>query len=574
MVRCVPTSRSSLPRFAMTGLLLTACTAPADPAAGEPPPIASNEYDAIFAEYAGGSSPGCAVGVARGGKLVFAKGYGVASLEDGRPITLRTAFNIGSIAKQFTALAILLLEAQGTLSRGDDVRRWVPELPDFGAPIRIQDLLQHTSGLRDFNTLATLAQRPILAAPAFLAAMAAQDGLNFPTGTRHEYSHSDYVVLGLVVERAAGVPYADYLQREILGPLGMRWTWMHDGRGPPRGNRALAHAMVDSGFRVRFPQGELVGENNLYSTVEDLLRWEGNFHQPVVGGRALVDRMLERPRLASGEPIPYAYGLQFGEYRGLPTIRRGGGGGGFATELIRFPDQRLAVATLCNVTPSHPRYLAQAVAERSLRRQLGPAVSDSVTDIVAPPPGEMEQLSGYYGEPSEAWNLAHFEVRQGALHEVLGGEAFRLDRLDNGQYHSEGVFYTFARTADGSPASVTLRTLGSSEQLARMPAEALWRPDAATLAALAGTWYSRELDAAWDLVVTTEGLGFQFDGGFKRLWPMQQDGFIAMLGTGAEFLMAGLTVHRDGAGLPVALVVDAEPTYEAVRGVRFGRVPR
>ena len=145
--------------------------------------------------------------------MVLAKGYGLASLEDGRPITPRTTFDLGSAAKPFTALATLMLVEQGKLALDDDVRRYLPELPDYGTPIRIRDLLQHTSGLRDFGTLGLLIGRDITTMREFLSRMASQR-VNFTPGTRHEYSHSDFHFLALIIERVTGEPFGAYLERE------------------------------------------------------------------------------------------------------------------------------------------------------------------------------------------------------------------------------------------------------------------------------------------------------------------------------------------------------------------------
>lgn len=569
-----PVGRGLSRALAPTVALLAACTAPPDqPGMTAEGAREIDPVDAIFAEHAGAAGPGCAFGVARNGRLILAKGYGLASLEDRRPNSIFTAFNIGSIGKQFTAMAVLLLESQGALATSDDLRRWVPELPDYGTPIHLQDLLQHTSGLRDHGTLARLAGRPIQTMEDFLGLMTAQRDLNFLPGSRHEYSHSDYVMLGAVVERAAGMSLGTYLQRHVFAPLDMRWSWVHDGEARPRGNRALAHAEADSGYRVRFPRHTMVGDDNVYTTVQDLLKWELNFHRPVVGGQALVDRLLSRPLLANGDTIPYAYGLQRGEFRGVPTIFRGGGGGGFATEFVRFPGQGLAVATLCNVTPSHPRYLARDVAARFLRRQLGPELPDSAADTVATVPADLDRLAGVYGEPTESWNLVRFEVRDGALHEVLADEAYRLSRLRSGLFQAEGVFYRFEETAGAAAGAVSLTTeTGTNERLVRLPASAAWVPGAADLASFAGRWFSVELNTAWEVRMEGQDLVLTLAGEPRRLSPMQRDGFIAMIGGDDEFLMLGLSFERDARGSPVAFRVSLEPAYEAVRNLRFERM--
>jgi CubicO group peptidase (beta-lactamase class C family) len=188
------------------------------------------------------------VGIYRDGQVVLTQGFGLASVEDGRRITPRTTFNLGSGSKAFTALAVFMLEERGRLSLVDDVRIHVPELPDYGTPVRIRDLLQHTSGFRDHGTLDVLAGRETETTAQLLALLAIQRRLNFVPGTRHEYSHTDFELLGVIVERATGEPFGEFIEREVLSPLGMRASRVYDSRGPRVPERAFGHARSGDGF--------------------------------------------------------------------------------------------------------------------------------------------------------------------------------------------------------------------------------------------------------------------------------------------------------------------------------------
>ena len=367
-------------QFAALAMLGASATAAAQRPATKPAtalvPTASLErkVDALFARQISATGPGCAVGVYRNGAVVLTRGYGLANAEDGRPITPRTTFDLGSAAKPFTTLAVLSLERRGVLSLDDDVRRWVPEMPNYGAPIRVRDLLQHTSGLRDYQALGPLSGRPVLTMADFLGTLSAQQALNFATGTQHEYSHSDYLLLGLVVERAVGMPFGEYLEREVLGPMGMRGSFVDDGSGRVRKDRAFGHVLSSAGARVVFPSVRTMGGDNLHASVEDLARFDRNFETSIVGGSAVIAQMLSRPQLASGDTIPYAYGLRLGTYRGLRTISRGGHAGPMLAVFMRFPDQRFSVATLCNAEHLSAPALAEAVAELYLGDQMRPAL--------------------------------------------------------------------------------------------------------------------------------------------------------------------------------------------------------
>lgn len=294
-------------------MLLAACAAGGDShggsgASGAP---VTPRVDAVFADIRA-DTPGCAVGVYRNGDLLLAKGYGLANVEDARPMTAQTTFNLGSGAKAFTALAVLTLEEQRKLTLDDDVRKYVPGLPDYGPPIRIRDLLQHTSGLRDYGTLELLGGRQTPSMPEFVALMARQQRPNFTPGTKHEYSHSDFVIAGLIVERIVREPFGAYLERDVLGPLGMTGSRVHDERGARVPARAYGYEKTDGGFGVLFPDSTVTGGSNLYTSADDLRHWDRALHDAAIGKRPLVAKMLTRPALPSGEPIPYAFGIRQG----------------------------------------------------------------------------------------------------------------------------------------------------------------------------------------------------------------------------------------------------------------------
>jgi CubicO group peptidase (beta-lactamase class C family) len=340
------------------------------------PADAAARADALFAAYARPGSPGCAAGVMREGALVFAKGYGSANLDYDIPITPRTVFDIGSVSKQFTAAGIFLLARDGRLSLDDNVRKWVPELPDYGTPITIRHLLHHTSGLRDYLVLMELAglnYEDIHPEPEILGLIARQRALNFRPGGEHLYSNSGYLLLAVIGARAAGEPFGRLLARRIFEPLGMTSTRVFDDRTAVVRNRAVGYSPAGAGFRVDYyPNFDLPGDGQVYTTVEDFAKWDRNFDEPMVGGRALVDDLLRRGRLADGREIDYAGALVHGRYRGLPTVGHGGSWAGFRAHYLRFPGERLSVAVLCNLRTADPAALARGLADIWLGDRLGP----------------------------------------------------------------------------------------------------------------------------------------------------------------------------------------------------------
>jgi len=361
--------------------------------------------DAIMASWSRPDSPGCAVGVTTDDGLILTKGYGQADLDHGVPNGPHTVFDIGSVSKQFTAAVIGMLAREGKLSLDDDVRRFVPELPRYEAPITLRHLLHHTSGLRDYTDLLALVgwqTEDWTTEAQALAMLSRQKELNFLPGTRHLYSNSGYFLLGIVAARAGGKPFAELARERVFAPLGMASTHVHADHRRIVKDRAVGYAMQDGRWTIAVSDWEQAGDGSLMTTVEDLARWLRNFDEPKVGGRALLDELLRKGRLASGEEIPYAEGLRLGTYRGLATVGHNGSWAGYRASVLRFPSERTAVIVLCNAESANARTIALAVADEALAGRLGPAPpSPSATppaaEPVKPPPARAADLTGVPG---------------------------------------------------------------------------------------------------------------------------------------------------------------------------------
>lgn len=543
------------------------------------------EVDALFLSRIRPDAPGCAVGVYRKGDIVLARGYGVASIEDGRSITPRSVFNLGSAAKPFTTLAALMLEQRARLSLDDDIRKWVPELPDYGRPIRVRDLLQHTSGLRDFETLQILSGRDVVTMRDFLGLMAGQRALNFEPGAAHEYSHSDYGVLGLVVERASGEPFGEHLQRAVFGPLGMKDTFVNDGGPGRRRERVLGHRQAAGGLVALFPSALTFGGDNVYTSIEDLARWDRQFASPVEGTAGIMARMASRPTLGNGATIPYAYGLRIGTYRGLRTVLRGGHPPGVQAWFMRFPDQDFAVATLCNTDTLEAGRLSEAVAGI----YLGPTMTPSPARPAAPAavtmaPQDLQRYTGVYRAVDELWDLLPIDLRNGVLSELVfddesdeawypmtpagGGRFFEIGSTGN-----VGLF-TFVAPSARNPMRLEISWSGGAPQvLERLEDSAVWRPSAAELQEYAGPWFSPDLDASWLFEVRGDRLVWRRRGQpDMSVRPVSRDRFFRGLGDD-NAVAVRMHFHRDGAGRLSELVVSTPPAVDSVQNLRFVRQP-
>ena len=322
--------------------------------------------DAVFARYTR-ETPGCALGVFQNGRVTLAKGYGLANIEYGVPITPQTPFIMGSVSKQFTAAAVALLAEQGRISLDDDVRKYVPELPDYGKRITINTLVHHTSGIRDFWALYEAAGTRLddgYTVDDILSLAARQKHLNFDPGAEYNYSNTGYVLLGVIVQRVTGKTLRQFAAEEIFSPLGMTSSHFHDDHNQPVRGRAYAYSPLrDGGWRINVWNNDIVGQGGLMTTMGDLQKWDENFYTGRVGGPKFLARQLERGKLLNDSTLTYAFGLEIGSYRGLPMVEHSGSTGGYRTDITRFPTQHTSVATMCNVSTAEAVTLAHRVAD-------------------------------------------------------------------------------------------------------------------------------------------------------------------------------------------------------------------
>jgi CubicO group peptidase (beta-lactamase class C family) len=363
--------------------LAVGCTSNNDPHAGVETGDDNAMVDAIFASWDLPGSPGCALAVAQDGALKYSRGYGYANLDYDIPITPQTVFDVASITKQFNAASLSMLALEGKLSLDDDVRKWLPELPEFEWPITLRHMLHHTSGLRDYLNLFPLAGRndyyPISHAQ-ILAMMSRQRALISPPGDQYRYSNTAFMLLAQVLERAGGKTLGEMTRERIFEPLGMEGSFMYENLEKIVPRRATGYARDDEGgLRIVHNYNfDVAGDGQLYATMEDLLRWDNYLHG--AEKPAIHSLMLTEGYLNNGDPIGYAQGIRLDEYRGLRTVGHSGSSWGFRTQLVRFVKPGLSIAISCNADSAKPGTLAQRVADHYLADQLGPESSDEASD--------------------------------------------------------------------------------------------------------------------------------------------------------------------------------------------------
>jgi len=356
--------------------------------------------DRLFAPWDKSDSPGCAVGVLRNGHFIYERGYGMANLDYDVPITPHTVFYVGSVTKQFTAALAAMLALDGKLSLDADIRTYLPGMPDYaktyGVPVTVNDLIHHTSGIRDIYGLMELAGwrlEDVTPDDSAFALIARQKELNFKPGTEYLYSNSGYWLLGKILERVSGKPLRVLADERIFTPLGMTHTHFHDDLGHVMKNRAMSYEPDGhGGFRISYLQNfDKIGAGGLYSTVEDLAKWDTNFYSHRVGGDALQGLIHTRGVLANGDTLIYAFGNEVSTYRGLRTDEHSGSMMGYKAHLLRFPDQHLSVIETCNLGSIDPGPIARQIAEIYLGARMTPATMPPVRQ--GAPPGPIISLA-------------------------------------------------------------------------------------------------------------------------------------------------------------------------------------
>jgi len=388
-----------------------------------------SDVDTIFAEYDRPDSPGCALGVILDGEFVYRRGYGAANLEHGIPLDADSVFRTGSVAKQFTGMLILLLEEAGALGLDDGLRKWVPEMPDLG-PITVRHLLHHTSGLRDYLALTELAgyrEQEYYTPEQLLELLGRQRALNFAPGEEYLYSNTGYFLLGLIAERASGKGMHELGEEMIFGPLGMTSSQFYADPTQIVPRRASGYAPTDDGFVISMTTLPIVGDGSVFTSVNDLLAWDRNFYDNRLGNAdaGLIARWLAPGRLNSGATAgrgaAYGAGISVGDYRGAELVSHSGGFVGFRADMIRFPQQRATVITLCNVATASPSRSARRVADVFLAGRLGPAEQAAqretalrVEEEFTLPVSQLRQFRGRYVSRELGVTYA-VEIREGRL---------------------------------------------------------------------------------------------------------------------------------------------------------------
>lgn len=325
------------------------------------------KIDSLFVNWDKEDSPGCALGIIRDGQLVYGRGYGMANLEYKIPNTTKSIFRIASTSKQFTAACIIHLHQKGLLELNDPLSRFFPEFPTYADRITVTHLLNHTSGIRDYLTLAYLSgyrDDDFYTDEEVMNWLINQKTLNFSPGEEHLYSNSGYWLLGQIVKKISGQTMAEYAKENIFSPLGMTNTHFHDDFTRIVPGRSTGYSPKSDGdFRISMTTLNMIGDGGIFTSIEEMKLWDDAFYRQNVLNGEFWKLMTARGVLNNGDTISYASGLDVDQYKGKRRIHHGGSFVGYRAMLMRFPDQKTTIVILANRSDANPTNLAERIAD-------------------------------------------------------------------------------------------------------------------------------------------------------------------------------------------------------------------
>jgi len=470
----------------------------------------TEKVDELFAEWDKPDSPGCTLGIIKNGKIIYERGYGMANLEHDIPISSATVFQLNSTSKQFTAMSIALLAEQGKISLDDDVRKFLPEMPEYESPITIRHLIHHTSGIRDYLDLMGLAgmsDDDYYTDDEAVEMLARQKELNFKPGDQFLYSNSGYFLMSVIVKRVSGKSLHEFAEENIFKPLGMKNTHFHDDHTVIVKNRATGYSPREGGgYRINMTTLDMVGDGGVCTTVEDLLLWDQNFYQNKLGGKDLVNQLLTPGTLNSGEKLSYAFGLGVGTYMGLKMVSHAGAFAGFRSQMVRFPEQKFSVICLANLSTVNPTKLCKQVADLYLSDEF----KQEKPKFIGLPKKELKDKVGTFRDPKTG-AICELYLKDAKLMVNLFDTDFQIAPLSRTQFRSADAGFDtdvrFEKQDQKKPLLMHVEVEG--EKPVTFEAIQPVSPTPTQLAEYVGDYYSDELQFTYKLALEDGKLFFR-----------------------------------------------------------------
>jgi CubicO group peptidase (beta-lactamase class C family) len=510
--------------------------------------------------------PGASIAVARGKNVLFSKGYGQANPEYDIQNTPQTIFHIASISKQFTAFAISMLADQGKISLDDDIRKYIPELSDFGQKITIRQLAHHTSGLRDqWNLLAMAGWRldDVITKNQVLRILSHQKDLNFKPGDEFAYCNSGYTLIAEIVSRVSGKSFGDWTQENIFTPLGMTSTLFYEDHEKIVKNRAYSFQDSPEGLKKSVLSYGNAGATSLFTTTEDLLKWADNFKTMKVGNLKIMKQMEERAILNNGDTLDYAFGQALEKYKNLETVSHGGADAGYRSFLLRFPVQGYNIVVLSNYASANPGGIAYKIADIYLKEYLKdePKKTEPARAEIQVSEELLKLYSGQYQiEPGQT---VTFVIENGKLVAKASGQGFPMTPKSDSEFviASIDASVSFQKNKDNTINEMILKQGGRTVVAPRLKE---FDAKSIDLNTYSGVYYSPELETSYTFeVIDNKLFGKHIRHEPMELMPSYKDGF-----TSSAWFFSGIEFTRNERGEVNGL----KGSSGRVRNVKFQKV--
>lgn len=527
--------------------------------------------DELFTPWDSDDTPGASVAVVRDGEIIYKKGYGMANLEYDIPNTPSTVFHIASVSKQFTAFSILLLEKDGKLSLDDDIRKYIPEVPDFGKTITLRHLATHTSGMRDqWNLLSMAGWRmdDVITKEHVLKLISKQKELNFNPGDEYLYCNTGFTLLAEVVARVSDQTFAEFTESRIFDPLKMNSTLFYDDHEKIVKNRAYSYYDGPKGFKKSVLSYANVGATSLFTTVEDLSLWSLNFAQPKVGDQAIIEKLNTLAVLNNGKTFGGALGQFVGKYKGLNEIQHGGADAGYRTYLTRFPDENFSVVVFSNSAQFNSGGMAHKVVDIYLKDKIKEAPKKEAPKEEKPgekveiAPKTLATYKGKY-ELQPGFVITIKETEGGLEAQATGQPTVKLAAISLTKFQVVGVPATLEFVPnDGEQVQVVKLAQGGQIMDANRIKE--FDEKAVKLSDFTGEFYSDELATSYHFQVEDEKLVAKHSRlSDITLNPSKKDVF-----SGSAWYFGQIVFVRDGDGK----ITGCKVSNGRVRNLHFNKV--
>lgn len=473
------------------------------------------QIDNIFSEWDDFKTPGCVLGIIHEGELIFQGAYGMADLDLSVPLNINSVFDVGSIAKQFTAACVLLLIQDGLLHIDEDVRKYIPELPDYGTTISIRSLIHHTNGLRDYLQiidLAGISKEDYFDNQDVLDIIIRQKYLNHNPGDKFLYTNSGYALLAEIIYRLTGKTLGEFAKEQIFIPLKMEHTQFDENCKQITPGRVTSYRKTSNGSWERYAKNDTsVGASGLISTISDLYKWDQNFYKQIIGGENFTINMQTCDVLNDGTPSEYAFGLNVSKYRSLKTVNHAGAYLGFRAEFLRFPEQNFSVVCLANSDTILTTRLAYKVADLCLANQLSP-LNENKTETIVLETEELHNKTGLY-QGSVTEEIVEIYQENGELKSKTGERVFRLTPVkyanDIVEFHVQDipivVQVIFTRLPESKKWQIKRVMPGMGEEIFN-PVETAFMLSETELEEYMGKYASPELKTTWVLKIENGNL--------------------------------------------------------------------